>query len=61
MSHGHTLPDIRRYTLQQVRAYMGAIERAEAARRLSAALDARMSQADGKAWKKYIAGLRGNG
>lgn len=49
------------YTLAQVRAFMGAIERQEKERRYGDAIAARMAQADGKGWKKYVKGLQSDG
>lgn len=40
---------------------MDAIERRERDRRLGDAVAMRMAQADGKAWKGYVRGLRGKG
>lgn len=40
---------------------MAASERRERQRRLGDALAMRMSQADGKAWKGYVKGLRRGG
>jgi hypothetical protein len=57
--HGHRLPDIRGYTIRQIRLFMSAIERAERERRLDEAIMLRMSQADGKDWKSYIRKLEG--
>lgn len=37
---------------------MQAIERQQRDRRLGDAIAARMAQADGKAWKGYVKGLR---
>jgi len=37
---------------------MGAIERAARKRRHAQALDLRMAQADGKAWKAYIRAIQ---
>lgn len=48
-------------TLGQIRAFMAAAERREAERRLGDAIAARMAQADGKAWKAYVKGLRRGG
>lgn len=47
------------YTIGQVSAYLRAIERMHAERRIGDALAARMAQADGKAWKRYMKGLEG--
>lgn len=38
---------------------MQAIERQQRDRRLGDAIAARMAQADGKAWKAYVKGLKG--
>lgn len=46
-----------RYTIGQVSAYLRAIERMHAERRIGDALAARMAQAAGKAWKRYMKGL----
>jgi len=54
IAHGHTLDAIKGYTLGQVRAFLGAIERHNADRRIGEAVAARMAQADGKAFKGYI-------
>lgn len=53
------MADIRRYTVRQVEAFMGAIERRERDRNLSEAIALRMAQADGKDWRRYINSLRG--
>lgn len=45
------------YTIGQVSAYLAAIERMSAQRRIGDAIALRMAQADGKAWKKYMKGL----
>jgi hypothetical protein len=37
-----------------VRDFLRAIERRERQRRLGEAISLRMSQAEGKAWKKYV-------
>jgi len=52
---------VRGYTIAQVGAFMGAIERAARRRRHAEALDARMAQADGKAWKAYIRAIEQQG
>lgn len=49
------------YTLAQVRAFMGAIERRTREQRYGDAIAARMAQAEGKAWKKYVKGLQTDG
>jgi hypothetical protein len=41
-----------------VNAFLAAIERHERQKRIGDALGARMAQADGKAWKSYIRGLK---
>lgn len=61
VARGHTFDAIRSYTLAQVRAFMAAIERQERDQRLGDAIAARMAQADGKAWKAYVKGLRRGG
>lgn len=61
VAHGHALDAIRGYTLSQVSAFIGSIERQERERRLGDAIAARMAQADGKAWKAYVKGLRRGG
>lgn len=48
-------------SLAQVHLYLAAIERQERDRRLADAIAARMAQADGKAWKGYIRGLKRGG
>jgi len=58
---GHSLDAIRGYTLAQVGAFMAAIERQQREQRLGDAIAARMAQADGKAWKGYVKGLRRGG
>lgn len=58
---GHRLPDVEQYTLAQVRAFLGAIERQQRAVRFGDALAMRMAQAEGKVWKKYIKGLSSDG
>lgn len=45
------------YTIGQVSAFMAAIERMNADRRIGDAIALRMAQAEGKAWKKYMKGL----
>ena len=59
------MPDIRRYTLHQVEAYLGAIERArkrdEIRRRRTLAIDLRMAQAEGPAWRRYMARILDGG
>ena len=59
ISEGHRLDEIKGYTLRQVRAFMGAIERRNREVRVAEAIALRMAQAEGKHWKKYIQGLRG--
>lgn len=61
VAHGHSLDAIRGYTLAQVSAFIASIERQERERRLGDTIAARMSQADGKAWKAYVKGLRRGG
>ena len=61
IAHGHTLEAVKGYTLAQVRAFVAAIERQERERRLGDAIAGRMAQADGKAWKAYVKGLRRGG
>jgi len=55
---GHRRRDIDGYTLKQVEAFMSAIERQRRNLMVGEAIAMRMAQADGKAWKKYITGLR---
>lgn len=55
------MDEIRGYTIAQMQAFLRAIERAEAQRRIGDALAARMAQADGKTWKKYVKGLEHGG
>jgi hypothetical protein len=52
---------VRELTIAQVGAFLTAIERHERERRLGDAVTARMAQADGKAWKAYVKGLRRGG
>jgi len=40
---------------------MGAVERRESERRLGDAIAARMAQAEGKDWSKYVKGLSRGG
>ncbi len=54
IAHGHTLDAIKGYTIGQVQGFLGAIERMTAEQRIGDAVSARMSQAEGKAWKGYL-------
>lgn len=54
---GHSLSDVRDYTLGQVKAYMRAIARAEARREQRMASAARSAWMDGKDFKKYVESL----
>lgn len=45
------------YSIAQVKAFMGAIERQRSREQVAAAVAARMAQAEGKAWKRYISAL----
>jgi len=45
-------------TLGQVRALLAAVERRERERRLGDAIAARMAQAEGKVWTRYMKGLK---
>lgn len=58
---GWTFSDVQSLTLSQVRAFLAAAERRERDRRIGDAIAARMAQADGKAWKGYIKGLKRGG
>jgi hypothetical protein len=51
------MDDVTGYTLAQVNAFVGAIGRAQRRQALEAAIAARMAQADGKAWKRYVQAL----
>lgn len=51
------MTEIRGYTLAQVKAFMGAIERAEKRHLAGTAIAMRMAQADGSPWKTYMKGL----
>jgi len=61
IAHGHTFDAINGYTLAQVRAFLRAVERMNSERRIGEALALRMAQADGKAWKQYMRGLKNGG
>jgi hypothetical protein len=58
MAHGFTHDAIMNMTIAQVGAFLAAIERHERQRRLGDAIAARMAQADGKDWARYIRGLK---
>ena len=45
-------------TIEQLRLFIGAIERQAKERRLGDAIAARMAQADGPKWKTYVKELR---
>lgn len=53
------MAEIRLYTLRQVEAFMGAIDRRERDQRVGNALALRMAQAEGKHWRKYVNSLQG--
>lgn len=61
LAHGHTLENVRALTLAQVRGYLAAIERMNAARRLGDAIAQRVAQADPKDWRAYVARLEAAG
>lgn len=46
------------YTLGQVSLYLAAVERHRRSVRIGDALMHRMSQADGKGWKAYMAAVK---
>jgi hypothetical protein len=52
---------VQGYTLAQVRAFLGAIERMNSERRIGEAIAMRMAQADGAAWGRYMKGLKRGG
>src|SRR5690606_5305109 len=54
LEHGHSMTEIRGYTVAQVRAFVRAIGRAERRRRRNALLDARASQMTGKGFEQYL-------
>jgi len=57
VAHGHTPEAVRAYTLAQVRALLGAIERMQAQRRLGDAIAMRAAQAEGNDWRNYVSKL----
>lgn len=48
------------YTIAQVKAFSGAIERQRARDQVARSVAARMAQADGKNWKKYMRAIGGD-
>ncbi|MGP1667670.1 MAG: hypothetical protein ACTS5I_17575 [Rhodanobacter sp.] len=58
VSHGHSLDAIKSYTIGQVRAFLTAHERQAREQLLGNAINARMAQVEGKAWRKYIKKLQ---
>lgn len=59
MSAGHRLPEIRDYTLAQVRAFTAAIHRQRRGQMRDAALVARVAQAERQPFREFLRGLDG--